>query len=39
MADYSRLARLPQPKLQPDENFGPLLNRVLGLEHRLKVGL
>ncbi len=38
MADYSRLARLPQPKLQPVE-LGPLLNRVLGLEHRLKVAL
>ena len=38
MGDYSRLARLPQPKLQPVE-LGPLLNRVLGLEHRLKVAL
>ena len=38
MGDYSRLARLPQPKLQPVQ-LGPLLNRVLGLEHRLKVAL
>jgi signal transduction histidine kinase len=38
MGDYARLARLPQPKLQPVE-LGPLLNRVLGLEHRLKVAL
>jgi two-component system, NtrC family, nitrogen regulation sensor histidine kinase NtrY len=38
MADYSRLARLPQPKLQPVE-IGPLLNRVVGLEHRLRVAL
>jgi nitrogen fixation/metabolism regulation signal transduction histidine kinase len=38
MGDYSRLARLPQPKLQPVE-LGPLLHRVLGLEHRLKVAL
>jgi nitrogen fixation/metabolism regulation signal transduction histidine kinase len=38
MADYSRLARLPQPKLQPVQ-IGPLLNRVVGLEHRLKVAL
>jgi nitrogen fixation/metabolism regulation signal transduction histidine kinase len=38
MGDYSRLARLPQPKLQPVE-LGLLLNRVLGLEHRLKVAL
>jgi nitrogen fixation/metabolism regulation signal transduction histidine kinase len=38
MADYSRLARLPQPKLQPVQ-IGPLLSRVLALEHRLKVGL
>jgi nitrogen fixation/metabolism regulation signal transduction histidine kinase len=38
MADYSRLARLPQPKLQPVQ-IGPLLSRVVGLEHRLKVAL
>ena len=38
MADYSRLARLPPPKLQPVQ-IGPLLNRVVGLEHRLKVAL
>jgi nitrogen fixation/metabolism regulation signal transduction histidine kinase len=38
MGDYSRLARLPQPKLQPVQ-LGPLLNRVLGLEHRLMVAL
>jgi PAS domain S-box-containing protein len=38
MADYSRLARLPAPKLQPVQ-IGPLMNRVVGLEHRLKVAL
>ena len=38
MADYSKLARLPPPKLQPVQ-IGPLLNRVVGLEHRLKVAL
>jgi two-component system, NtrC family, nitrogen regulation sensor histidine kinase NtrY len=38
MADYSKLARLPAPKLQPVQ-IGPLLNRVVGLEHRLKVAL
>ncbi len=38
MADYSRLARLPQPKLRPVE-VGPLLDRVVGLEHRLPVTL
>ena len=38
MADYSRLARLPAPKLQPVQ-IGPLLNRVVGLEHRLNVAL
>jgi signal transduction histidine kinase len=38
MADYSRLARLPAPKLQPVQ-IGLLLSRVVGLEHRLKVAL
>jgi len=38
MEAYSRLARLPQPKLQPVE-VAPLLDRVVGLEHRLKVEL
>jgi nitrogen fixation/metabolism regulation signal transduction histidine kinase len=36
MADYSRLARLPQPKLQP-LNIGQLVQRVLDLELRRKV--
>ncbi len=38
MADYSKLARLPPPKLQPVQ-IGPLLSRVVGLEHWLKVAL
>ncbi len=36
MAAYSKLARLPQPKLQPVE-LGPLVRRVAGLETRLEV--
>ncbi len=35
-AAYSKLARLPQPKLQPVE-LGPLVRRVAGLETRLEV--
>jgi nitrogen fixation/metabolism regulation signal transduction histidine kinase len=38
MEDYSRLARLPSPKLQETE-LAPLVRRVLGLETRLKVDL
>jgi len=36
MQDYSRLARLPQPKLRPIQ-ITPLIHRVVGLETRLKV--
>jgi PAS domain S-box-containing protein len=36
MEDYSRLARLPPPKLQPVE-IGELIRRVIGLETRLAV--
>jgi nitrogen fixation/metabolism regulation signal transduction histidine kinase len=38
MEGYSRLARLPSPKLQPAE-VGPLVQRVAGLERRLPVAL
>ena len=36
MEAYSRLARLPQPKLQPVE-ITPLIRRVVGLEARVEV--
>ncbi len=36
MRDYSRLARLPEPQLQP-VNLAPLIKRIAGLEHRLPV--
>jgi len=36
MDAYSKLARLPQPKLRPVE-LGPLIRRVAGLETRLEV--
>lgn len=36
MASYARLAKLPQPKLQPVD-IGTLLRRVAGLETRLEV--
>lgn len=38
MEAYSRLARLPQPRLQPVEAAG-LMRRVLGLEQRVEVHL
>jgi nitrogen fixation/metabolism regulation signal transduction histidine kinase len=38
MEGYSRLARLPSPKLQPAD-LGPLVRRVAGLERRLPVTL
>jgi two-component system, NtrC family, nitrogen regulation sensor histidine kinase NtrY len=38
MADYSRLARLPQPKFQPVQ-VASLVSRVMGLETRLKAAL
>jgi len=38
MEGYSRLARLPSPKLQPS-NLGDLVRRVAGLERRLPVAL
>jgi nitrogen fixation/metabolism regulation signal transduction histidine kinase len=38
MEAYSKLARLPQPKLRPVE-LGPLIRRVAGLETRLEVGI
>src|SRR3954465_5770739 len=38
MADYSRLARLPKPNLQPVA-LGPLLQRVTALEKRVPVTL
>jgi signal transduction histidine kinase len=38
MEGYSRLARLPSPKLQP-ANLGALVRRVAGLERRLPVNL
>ncbi|HXT39128.1 MAG TPA: ATP-binding protein [Candidatus Angelobacter sp.] len=38
MEAYSRLARLPQPKLQPVE-IAPLINRVAGLETRVPIGV
>jgi signal transduction histidine kinase len=36
MDAYSKLARLPQPKLRPVE-LGPLIRRVAGLETRLEI--
>ena len=36
MRDYSHLARLPKPQLQPVD-LGPLVRRVVALEHRLPV--
>jgi len=38
MQDYSRLARLPQPKFR-EVRLEPLISRVAGLETRLKIGL
>jgi nitrogen fixation/metabolism regulation signal transduction histidine kinase len=38
MADYSRLARLPKPNLQPVD-VGPLLRRVCSLDNRVPVQL
>jgi two-component system nitrogen regulation sensor histidine kinase NtrY len=38
MEAYSRLARLPQPKLQPMQ-VGPWVRRTVGLETRLNIGL
>ena len=38
MEGYSRLARLPSPRLQPAD-VGPLVRRVAGLERRLPVTL
>jgi nitrogen fixation/metabolism regulation signal transduction histidine kinase len=38
MEAYARLARLPQPQLQPLE-IAPLIRRVVGLETRLNVAL
>jgi len=38
MAAYARLAKLPQPKLQPVE-IGALLRRVAGLETRMEISL
>ena len=38
MEAYARLARLPQPQLQPLE-IGPLIRRVVGLETRIRVNL
>jgi len=38
MEAYSKLARLPQPKLRPVE-LGPLIRRVAGLETRLEVAV
>ena len=38
MEAYARLAKLPQPKMQPVD-IGALVRRVIGLETRLKVSL
>lgn len=38
MSSYSRLARLPQPEINPVK-LAPLMRRIAGLETRLKVGI
>jgi len=38
MEGYSRLARLPSPRVQPAD-LGPLVRRVVGLERRLQITL